>query len=602
MNKILLSMIFCVHFFLCHANNFTDRIQFTAQLDGAQVNPFVTTGAKGLFSLIYNITNDSMFLNLSCIALNSKISGVKIYSGAEGINGFSIKDLSNAIRGNSLSIGIKGADIKTNLKDLFNNNLYIVVETASHLSGELRGQIKLETDYNFTADLKGSNTIPASTSNAFGLGSFTLSHDEHSLDFKIICSKLSGPIKSAQLWIGNAGEIGKMDIDITSSVKGNILIGSINPTHSMTHDLFDHKIYLTINTAANPNGEIRAQLIHHKGLIFESWASGDQVYIPVNTSGKAISVIRISPGLDSLYYDSVSDGLTPVEYAHLHVGDFGQPYGNLQVDFTSSISGARIKGFKRNPSKETIRRMLISNLAFVYHTAANENGEVRGQAVRMARNGFAVNMDGKQVVPPTTTEGYGLGIVSTSRNDDNVHYMWLAGNLSGLATSSQFGNGLQGIGGSMIYDMSSEMNANLNTAEGSGYWTKSDNPSFTSDYSNLFASENVYLEVSTKANPKGEIRGQTSIGRVVLLPTSINDFHLHPSISISPNPVNDDLLIKIEENSEVKNISIFNEMGVLVKNIPVDRSSKVDVSSLPKGLYFIRANQDQRFGIKMLKL
>jgi hypothetical protein len=602
MNKILLSFVFCFYLIISYANNYTERIQFTASLDGNQMNPTVSTEASGLVSFIYNIANDTFYINMGYIGLSSAPIGIKLYSGSTSSNGTLVKDFTSSIRGNRLSITVRSTDLKASIKDWFNSNLYVVIETNKYPSGEIRGQINLETDYNFTADLKGSNTVPATTTNAFGLGSFTLSHDQHKLDYKIVCSKLSGPIKSAELWIGAAGTNGKMEVDISSSITGNVLEGSINSSHSMTNDLFDRKVYLVIGTASNPKGEIRAQLINHKGLVFESWASGDQMYNPVNSGGRAISVMRLSTGLDTLYYDSVSDGLAAVDYAHLHVGRIGEPYGALQVDFTSTIAGARIQGFKRNIGATSINRLLNTSLAFLYHTPKYQEGEIRGTVLRYARNGFAINMDAQQVSPSPASQAYGMAIVSTSRNDENVYYKWIAGNLSSQAKSSQFTNISSDGSGGITYDLSSDMVTTSNKARGEGYWTNSDNPPFSKGSSNQFASQNMFLEITTNNNPNGELRGKVSVTSFVLLPTASKDIAYDHGITISPNPVMNELLIELNDDSEVEELLIFNEIGLLVKKVSIEKSTKIDMSNFSKGLYILRTDQDHRFSRKVIKL
>jgi hypothetical protein len=602
MNKILLSFIFSFYLILSYANNYTERIQFTTTLSGNQMNPTVTTEASGLASFIYNMANDSFYINMGFVELNSVATGIKLYTGSIGSNGTLVKDLTAFLRGNRLSLTIRNTDMKTNIKDWFNGNVYLVIENAKYPNGEIRGQLNLETDYNFIADLKGANTVPSTSTNAFGLGSFTLSHDQHKLGYKIICSKLSGPIKTVELWVGDAGTNGKMEMDISSSVTGNVIEGSINASHSMSSDLFNRKVYLVVGTAANPKGEIRAQLINYKGLVFESWASGDQMYNPVNSGGRAISVMRLSPGLDTLYYDSVSDGLAAVDYAHLHVGRVGEPYGALQVDFTSTIAGARIQGFKRNIGAASINRLLNSSLAFLYHTPKYQEGEIRGTVLRYARNGFAINMDVHQVTPAPGSQAYGSAIISTSRNDENVFYKWIAGNLTSQAKSSHFKNTLSGVSGPVVYDLTPDMIAANNTARGSGYWTDIDNPPFSIGSSNQFASQSIYLEVSTVNNPNGEIRGQVTTTSMVLLPTRVEDRSYDREIIISPNPVMNELLIELNENFEIEDLLIFNEIGVMIKKVPLEKSTKVDMSNLPKGIYSIRIDHDHRFARRIIKL
>jgi len=65
-------------------------------------------------------------------------------------------------------------------------------------------------------------------------------------------------------------------------------------------------------------------------------------------------------------------------------------------------------------------------------------------------------------------------------------------------------------------------------------------------------------------------------------------------IELYPNPVSNDLNIQKKSNLEISSISIYNTLGQLVIAIPnAQQVSKVDVSSLTTGNYFIKINSDK---------
>ncbi|MEC8739573.1 MAG: T9SS type A sorting domain-containing protein [Bacteroidota bacterium] len=72
--------------------------------------------------------------------------------------------------------------------------------------------------------------------------------------------------------------------------------------------------------------------------------------------------------------------------------------------------------------------------------------------------------------------------------------------------------------------------------------------------------------------------------------------------SIYPNPVQEDLLLHVEKNLLGSSYKIYNNLGKLVASGIIDASNKkVNVESLPKGMYYFNFDGSQRMGIKFIK-
>jgi hypothetical protein len=72
------------------------------------------------------------------------------------------------------------------------------------------------------------------------------------------------------------------------------------------------------------------------------------------------------------------------------------------------------------------------------------------------------------------------------------------------------------------------------------------------------------------------------------------DFEFSNYFTLYPNPAKSVLNISSKEAIEVKSISIYNTLGQLVLVIPdAGKVSKIDVSSLTNGNYFIKINSDK---------
>lgn len=610
MKKILLIAFSLFAFSQGNAIDFKENLLFTSTMDGAHAIPAVSTTAKGIGSFMLNKERDAIAVNISLAMLSGAPVNVSIYHGAEGINGTFFLDLTPFLTGNRIATTISGTDVTANLAKYFNDDLYVLVTTASHPTGEIRGQIKLETDLNYVADLNSMETIPMiMISGAYGLGTFGLSMDNSKLNFKVICQGLTGAITSAKLYAGTIGMVGIEVADISSFINGNVITGNIDPAGSVLSNLLAGEIYLNITTDENPTGELRSQLVNYKGLTFDGILDGSQMVPPVSTPAQGVCVIRFSPDLTIMYYDIVVDGVaSSIDYSHLHIGDYGMPYNSssFQVDFTSSINGNRISGTKTNISALNKDRLLKSNLTLLIHTSSHPQGEVRSQVVRYAREGFTVNLEGQQVVPAVSSAAYGSGIVSIGRDEENAHYNWLAGDLSAPAVDSYFKNNIIGENGSVIYSMSSAMTVEGNNASANGFWKSADDTPFLALNSAQFSNHSVYLDITNSAFPDGEIRGQVNDG-FVSYSVGINDDLSDSDMLIYPNPSAGKITISIPklEHSEGK-IEVFDLLGRKTfseEYVNMGLSGfQVDLSTLSKGNYILKVGNKNQFITKKIIL
>lgn len=72
-----------------------------------------------------------------------------------------------------------------------------------------------------------------------------------------------------------------------------------------------------------------------------------------------------------------------------------------------------------------VNLFLLGGANLVFTTAANPNGEIRGQVYRLAREGYTISMNGSQERPmPNPSTAYGSGFVSMDGDQSNVHLFW----------------------------------------------------------------------------------------------------------------------------------------------------------------------------------
>lgn len=570
-----------------YAGHLSGYLQFSARMNGANEVPAVSTNALGVSSLILSENRDSLCITINATGLSGAIDGIHIHEGAVGTNGAVVLDLSSFVVGNQVIGVITGAQLTSSLiEKMLNGMLYINLHTMANASGEIRGQIKLETDAGYVANLSGDQQVPAVVTSAYGLGLFNLSLYDSKLDIKVVAQGLSGTIDGAHLHLGAAGTSGAVLADLSSGINGNIITISLDPTAYLA-DLKAGNVYINLHTAANPNGEIRGQVLLPNTVALDAMLNGAQEVPAVVTSAYGVASLGLSKTFDMLTYDMVIDGLSgTIDGAHIHIGALGAN-GAVALDLSSGISGNRISGTIAAAAltNDVIHDLLTGNLYINVHTAANPNGEVRGQVYRLAREGYAIHMDGAQEVPAVSTTAYGGGMVSVGRDQMDAHYMVVAGGLSGTLDGAHFHNGAMGTNGAVLFDLSA---AFMNNGA-YGYLKSTDSNPFNSASSLLFRGEMVYLNIHTAANPNGEIRGQVNRGELCssVSLAGIEDNEESEIFAIFPNPAQNELTLQFKDAS-AKTISITDVSGKSVLEVSANQNTKtVDVSSLNAGVYFV---------------
>ncbi len=521
-----------------YADHLTAKYLFAARLNGGQEVPAVSANALGVATLYVNDGRDTVCLEMTATGLSGAITGIHIHQGAMGANGPVLLDLMPYLNGNHVKATLSGAAVTPQLLTaMFGGMFYINVHTAANMNGEIRGQILPEEDKGFLADLSGANEVPAVATSARGIGSFVLSKKMDQLKFNIVLNGLSGPVTGAHLHLNAAGQNGAVVENLTSFVSGNRIMGSVDPSAYLSALLAD-SIYINVHTATNMNGEVRAQLHVKPWLHFDAMLDTMQETTPVAGTGNemAAGVFSLNYTFDTLWYHIQANGLTgPVTGAHFHKGGLNVSGPVLLGIPTANINNNTIEGYFTKPdlTDSFIHFMLEGNVYFNVHTAANMNGEVRGQVYRTFREGYTFHVNGAQENPAVTSNASGTGMVSVDRNQTNAHYMIAVDGLSDFG-GAHFHKNIAGQNGPVIYNLSNMyMNGGVY-----GFWTDNDpNTPFSTMFSNLFRKDSVYVNFHTMANMNGEVRGNITRKLCNDIPASVQSIgELSLTSKLYPNP------------------------------------------------------------------
>jgi hypothetical protein len=239
---------------------------FDAAIDGAQEVPSVSTNARGSASIKLNSTYDTLWYDIAVTGLSGTISSAHFHNGAAGFNGAVEYDLASGINGNRISGKVMGGNLTTALINKFlRGECYINIHTDANPSGEIRGQVYRLAREGYRASLDGLQESPPVVTSASGSGIVSIDRDHSNAHFMIVANGLTPT--GAHFHKGIAGQNGGVLYDLTPVWMNNAAYGywrnsDATPFLPMNAVQFrSDSIYINVHTVANPNGEIRGQVL-----------------------------------------------------------------------------------------------------------------------------------------------------------------------------------------------------------------------------------------------------------------------------------------------------------------------------------------------------
>ncbi|MEL6923357.1 MAG: CHRD domain-containing protein, partial [Bacteroidota bacterium] len=566
-----------------------------ARLNGGNEVPAVETDAVGVAAFLLNDSRDSILINISVNGLSGSITGAHLHEGAPDENGDVVFNLTDDIIGNRISTTLTGFSAQQ-LATMIHGGYYLNVHTADNPAGEIRGQVVLETDDSYRADLSGANEVPAVTGSGFGLATAHYTKVVNQLEINVLVDSLSGPITGAHLHLAQAGMNGDVVEDLSAFVRGNQIVATVFPD-SYAADLKAGNIYLNIHTEANPAGELRGQLMASEGLSFDTWLMGAQEVPAVATAAMGLASVHLSAGFDSLSYRIVTNNMSGnILGAHFHSAALGAN-GGVILDLSSDINGPEVEGSLGASaiSSDIVNTLLSGDSYLNLHTAAHMGGEVRGQVYRLARDGYQYDLCPAQEVPAVTNapDATGAGMASIDRRLSNVHIMAVVSGLTDTITGMHIHEGEAGTNGGVIFNLT-PLVANGGVF---AYWSGMDEMPFDTAFAKSMQAGNTYLNVHTDINPGGEVRGQ--IVKESNCPFTTSTEELAPvftGLQMFPNPANAWLQLRFDQPLEAAaELTIYNVAGQRMQAQRIGLATSdlsVDIDDLPAGMYYLELRQN----------
>jgi trimeric autotransporter adhesin len=249
-----------------------------AVLSGRQEVPPVETTGTGNASVSINLRRTEVTVTVEVAGLTD-ITEAHLHFAPPGSDGPILFPLASGPFTSPLTVTLTQADFhpaptvqtfEAGLVSIEQGLTYVNVHTAANPDGELRGQVGPVT---FTTTLTGLDVVPSVSSAATGTLGVTLSPDQSSMTIVLNQTGL-GPATGADIGLGRFGQNGPIifplagafyEVPLTVSVDSNTLVPAAGSGVSSFNDAVDMMLsgntYVSINTAANPSGEIRGQIL-----------------------------------------------------------------------------------------------------------------------------------------------------------------------------------------------------------------------------------------------------------------------------------------------------------------------------------------------------
>ena len=565
------------------------KMLFTARLSGAREVPAVNTKAKGLVTVL--VIGNEVTVNAVFDSLSGPVTACHFHKGVASGTGGTFTNFLASVRGNRLYV--KTTLTNAQIADMIEDSVYLNVHTAANASGEIRGQLSLESDYLFDAFGNSLQEVPAVTGTASAIGSFMVSSKSGNITYKIVVNGLTGPITAAHVHFGAFGKTGAVAAPL--SYTGNVLSGVIPYSQAIYDSLGVGKLYMNIHTTANPNGEVRGQIFYEgQGIGFDGLINGAQENPAVTTTAAGAMYANVRATLDTLDYAIQVTGLTP-NAAHFHGGVAGANGGVLATLTPNSLYPNLYAG-KIALTPALISALVKDSIYANFHTAANAGGEIRGQVLSVLRTGLVGNLCGAQEVPIVSTNASGAAYVSVSRDRADITLDAVTNGMSSNPSGAHIHRGAKGTNGEVRLNLTPFLFGN--ELRVGGFFNVS---AFTTLMDSAVR-DLTYLNFHTAANPNGEIRGQMA-GDLIQECLANGTFELNGkqfAVKIAPNPVSERLNVVFESNEQLAvQITVSDLVGrqISVQNAQILRgpnSLEVNMADKANGIYFVQMRQNGR--------
>ena len=255
----------------------TGDLVFYSGLSGDAEVPSVDTDGTGSVYVIVNAARTKLTYVATFRGLSGPVVAAHIHFGASDVAGPVIIPLR---AGRSPMIGTLYASNLTPaggidtfaeaITAMLAGDTYVNLHTAANPPGEVRGQLKRRSgDRVFTGTLSGAAEVPAVSGEGTGSALVIVNNTGTKVTYVVTFRGLSGPVVAAHIHLGDPSVSGPVVLPLRagrSPMVGTLYAANVTPAGDVANlaDLIaamrGFRTYVNLHTAANPAGEVRANL------------------------------------------------------------------------------------------------------------------------------------------------------------------------------------------------------------------------------------------------------------------------------------------------------------------------------------------------------
>ncbi len=558
------------------------QILFVASLDSAQETPPTQSMAQGTAWAVLGADFKTVTYGVTYAHLDTTFTAAHFHVGAAGTSGPVVFPLT--FSGNTTK-GTWTAVPDSLVRAFLQGRMYVNVHSAKYLAGEIRGQFRMVSGAGFTISLPDTQVIASVDTLVRGTGWAWLDTTGR-VRYRATIVGVKDSTRTLRFQIGATGTSNAINVPVTLVDSTTQDSAAMFPDSALV-SLLKGQVFLGLRGNPDSTALLTGRLIAANGVRFSAWLGGAGENPPNNSKAQATAWATLSPDASALTYRVTYAHLdTTFTASHFHIS----PGGN--VVHPISFNGNTSQGVWTNIPDSLLLALVKGNLYLNIHSVANPAGEIAG-FVKIAQGvEFTISLDGTQETPPTGSPAMGTGWAVLDSGGTRISYRATIAGLSDTLTASHFHSGPPGVPGGVV------MPITFTDSTTQGTWTSLPDSILTS----LLAG-NIYMNVHSKKDPGGEIRGQllyrpslaTAIEPVPgkTLPTA---FQLEQNY---PNPFNPSTEIQFELNrASHVSLIIYNILGQQVATLVNDVKQAgvyrvtFDASRLSSGVYFYRLATD----------
>lgn len=476
-----------------------NQVQFALLLSGAAEDPPRSTSGSGSATLDINLASGAVSGSVTVTGFTS--TAAHIHDAFAGTSGPIAIGLQQDAADPATWRVAAGATLSAaNVDRLLAGALYLNVHSAQFPGGEVRSQILPSNLRVFFASLDGAQEASLASPAGTGHGAVTVNTDTRAVVVQVKVNGVNAPT-AARLRQAFAGANGPTLASLTQdtadanhfSVEGTTL------TQAAYDALLAGAVYVSVESAANPNGHVRGQALPPGIFVTFTALEGLQEIPVVVSSVRARGAVTVNASTRVAAVHLNAQGADNATAAHLHSGVAGTE-GGILVGLTQDGSAPGHWLVENATLSQADYDALIAARTYLnLHTPANPGGEVRGQVVPP---GILVTIDvlaAGQEVPATASTGSGA-VAATVHETTRAAEFHI--NALGVddAIAAHIHQGYAGVNGPIAVGLNQD-------AADPGHWSASA-VTLTADQLAALRAGALYGNVHTPALLAGAIRGQ----------------------------------------------------------------------------------------------